>query len=117
MELTTGLRGARLASQDQRSRRSKLQPLHIAEARRVRKSRLPSAWVFRADAGSDPVCRGLGVPMPGYVYVWQQAMLRNAKRREGFEPPVIVRARGEVYGVRITGGSEIVYTPPDRFKT
>ena len=56
--------------------------------------------------------------MVGYVYVWQEAMFRNAKRHAEWEPPIIVRTPGEVYGVRIAGPSEIVYTPPDeKFKT
>jgi hypothetical protein len=59
--------------------------------------------------------------MAGYVYVWQEAMFRNAKIGTGlfehFEPPIIVRARDKVYGEKIAGPSEIVYTPPDRFKT
>jgi hypothetical protein len=54
--------------------------------------------------------------MAGYVYVWQEAMLRNAKIGTGlcerFEPPIIVRTRDKVYGVKIAGPSEIVYTPP-----
>jgi hypothetical protein len=73
------------------------------------------------DQSSAIPLQGKGLWPAGYIYVWQEAMFRNAKIGTGlfehFEPPIIVRTRDKVYGVKIAGPSEIVYTPPDRLKT